>query len=250
MNKTDWVKKCKFWKNKWPLFNNSFIDDKNGINLYYFIEVLNKYMSSVHTIVCDAGSAIYVPCQNLKIKHGQKFILSGAQADMGFALPASIGVSLSNKKNIILVITGDGSFNTNIQEMATIINLNLPIIVFVWNNGGYLSIRNTQKKFYEGRIYGTDEQTGLWFPKLKKVAKTYNFKYVKIKNNKDLNKKISQILKTRKPLLCEIICKKDQEIIPNLMLKQDSKTGKYIQCSLDDMYPFLSQEEHNNEMIN
>ena len=250
MNKQEWLIKCAKWKKKWPFYISDYECDKGGINLYTFIEKLNKTMSSKLTIVCDAGSALYVPCQNLKLKKKQVFILSGAQADMGFALPAAIGVSLADKTKTVAVITGDGSFNTNIQELAVIKNLNLPVIIFVWKNNGYLSIKNTQSKFYGGRVYGTDTETGLWFPDLKKVANTYEMDYIKIKTNNDLEKNISNILKYTTPIICEISCKEDQQIVPTLMLKKDKITGKNIQPSLHDMYPFLSDEEINNEMIN
>ena len=245
--KTEWIHKCQHWKKTWPIFQESFIDDSNGINLYKFIEELNSIMTEKETIVCDAGSAIYVPCQNLKLKEGQDFILSGAQADMGFAVPASVGVYLANTSKNVLVVTGDGSFNTNIQELATIKNLNIPIKIFVWNNNGYLSIRNTQDKFYGGRVYGTDSSNGLWVPELSEIASTYKFEFYKLDNNKTLNEKLPEILSLDKPTICEILCKADQSIVPTLALKKDQKTGENIQCGLDDLYPFLPEEELQKE---
>jgi len=206
-------------------------------------------MTENETIVCDAGSAIYVPSQNLKMKNNQKFILSGAQADMGFSLPASIGVYLADNKKNVIVITGDGSFNTNIQELATIRYLNIPVKIFVWNNNGYLSIKNTQNKFYEGRVYGTDTNHGLWFPDLKNIAYSYEFDYIKINSNEELKVNIQNILNKKTPIICEVICKNNQEIVPTLMLKKDKVTGKSIQCGLDDMYPFLDEKELQKEKI-
>ena len=245
--KKQWEDKCQHWKKIWPVFDESFTDDSGGINLYKFIEELNSIMTEKETIVCDAGSAIYAPCQNLKLKEGQDFILSGAQADMGFALPASIGVYLGNKYKNVLVITGDGSFNTNIQELAAIKNLNIPIKIFVWNNNGYLSIRNTQEKFYDGRVYGTDNSNGLWFPELSEVASTYELDFFRLNNNISLKENLPKILDSSTPVLCEVICKADQSIVPTLALKKDEKTGENIQCGLDDLYPFLTEEELNNE---
>lgn len=249
ITKQEWLDKCQHWKNKWPIFEQSYIDDSDGINLYTFIEILNESMTENETIVCDAGSAIYVPSQNLKMKNNQKFILSGAQADMGFSLPASIGVYLADNKKNVIVITGDGSFNTNIQELATIRYLNIPVKIFVWNNNGYLSIKNTQNKFYEGRVYGTDTNNGLWFPDLKNIAHSYEFDYIKINSNKELKVNIQNILNKKTPIICEVICKNDQEIVPTLMLKKDKVTGKSIQCGLDDMYPFLDEKELQKEKI-
>jgi acetolactate synthase-1/2/3 large subunit len=82
MSLFDWVSKTKKWKTMWPLYLKEYEDDTLGLNLYTFIEIMNEKMTSKETIVCDAGSAIYVPSQNLKMKEGQRFVLSGAQADM------------------------------------------------------------------------------------------------------------------------------------------------------------------------
>ena len=249
MSSFEWLDKVKKWKNMWPLYLEEYKDDTTGLNLYTFIEIMNNKMTSNETIVCDAGSAIYVPSQNLKMKEGQRFVLSGAQADMGFALPASIGVYLADKTKNVLVFTGDGSFNTNIQELATIRNLNIPVKIFIWNNSGYLSIKNTQRKFYEGRIFGTSSGNGLWFPEIEKVAQAYEFSYYSIKTNQDLENLADEIFNQEGPTLIEVICQPNQEIVPTLMLKKDPKTGYNIQCGLHDMYPFLDEETLSEEMI-
>jgi acetolactate synthase-1/2/3 large subunit len=249
MSLINWLNITKKWKNMWPLYLEEYKDDKNGLNLYTFIEIMNENMTQKETVVSDAGSAIYVPSQNLKMKAGQRFILSGAQADMGFALPASIGVYLADDTKNVLVFTGDGSFNTNIQELATIRNLNLPVKIFVWNNNGYLSIKNTQKKFYEGRVYGTSPDDGLWFPEISKIAEAYSFSYYLIEKNQDLIEKASEIINYDGPVLIEVICQPNQEIVPTLMLKKDPETGYNIQCGLHDMYPFLDEHVLSEEMI-
>ncbi len=250
MSNSKWIDTTSRWKNTWKLYLEEYKDDSDGLNLYSFIEIMNENMTEKDTVISDAGSAIYVPSQNLKMKENQRFVLSGAQADMGFAMPASIGVYLGDPSKNVLVFTGDGSFNSNIQEMATIRQLNIPVKIFVWNNNGYLSIRNTQKKFYQGRVYGTDINCGLWFPDLQKVAETYEFDFFKIEKNEDLKLNASKIIANDKPTLIEVKCKPDQEIVPTLMLKKDKKTGHNIQCGLHDMYPFLDDEVLEREMIN
>lgn len=244
-----WLNITSRWKDKWKLYLDEYKDDTNGLNLYTFIEIMNENMTDKETVVSDAGSAIYVPSQNLKMKENQRFVLSGAQADMGFAVPASIGVYLADPLKNVLVFTGDGSFNTNVQELATIRLLNAPVKIFVWNNNGYLSIRNTQKKFYQGRVYGTDKNCGLWFPDLKKIAETYEFDFYYISKNSELSNLASEIINNDKPTIIEIICNPDQEIVPTLMLKKDKITGNSIQCGLHDMYPFLDDEILKEEMI-
>ena len=178
-----WATLCREWKEQW----NESIPDSDNINIYSFIEKLNLSMTSDWYVVTDAGSAYYALSQNLKLLDKQKYIVSSSQADMGCALPASIGVALSNPDKQVLCITGDGSFNSNLQELAVIKYHNLPIKIFVLNNSGYLSIRNTQEKFFEGRVYGTSESKGLWFPSLEGIAKAYDIKWKRFTNIVDLN---------------------------------------------------------------
>ena len=82
---------------------------------------------------------------------------------MGFTFQAAIGVSFARDKKQIIGITGDGSLQFNIQELQTMKHHQLPIKLFVWNNNGYLSIRVTQNKFFEGRLIGTDDSCGSIF---------------------------------------------------------------------------------------
>lgn len=246
MSKQKWVDKCLHWKKKWPVYIEQFNDDTDGINLYYVIESLNKVTNENDIYVTDAGTAYYVASQNLNLVKGQKLIFPGAQADMGFSLPASIGVGLAAKDKNVIVITGDGSFNTNIQELATIRANNIKSKFVILNNDGYLSIRNTQAKFYNGHIYGESPSTGLWFPSLKDIAHTYELKYYKIDNNEELLEAFKNI-HNDECAIYDIKCKYLQEVIPTLSLKQ-SESGKLVQCGLNDMYPFLSDDELQNEI--
>ena len=125
----------------------------------------------------------------------------------------------------------------------------IPIKIFIWNNKGYLSIKNTQNKFYEGRVYGTSAGKGLWFPNLKKIAETYELDYIRISTNEELSDHIKNIINHNNSILCEIVCKEDQEIIPTVSFNKDKNTGKIIHFGLDDLYPFLEQKEREEEMI-
>jgi len=249
--KTDqfWINKCISWRDKWPVFNDNYKDTSKGINMYYFLHKLSEKNKPNSITISDAGSAYYVASQTLQIKQQQRYIISGAQADMGFTLPASIGaaVASSNNKNII-GITGDGSFQMNIQELQTIINYNLSIKIFVLNNGGYLSIRNTMDKFFEGRYYGTDSKSGLTFPKIEKIAYAYGLPYYRLENSDDLDNKLNDILNLEGYALIEVICPFKQEIVPSSSSRQNDE-GKVVSQPLENMYPFLSEEEFKKEMI-
>ncbi len=242
-----WSALCRKWREQWPVCLPQYRDaawQKEGINLYAFVDALSAALPDNAAVVSDAGSAIYVPCQGLKLRDGQRHIISLAQADMGWALPAAIGVALTGRPTI--VVTGDGSFQTNLQELATIRALNLPIKIFVWNNFGYLSIRATQKKLFEGRLMGTDERHGLWFPQLQSLAVTYGFKYDWLGKTGDLDY-LPTILARNGPTLVEVICPPDQAIVPTIGASRDPE-GRIQARPLWDMAPYLPREELEAEL--
>jgi acetolactate synthase-1/2/3 large subunit len=249
-NKTNqsWINKCISWRDKWPVFNETYKDTTKGINIYYFLNELSKKNKPDSITVSDAGSAYYTTSQALQISKQQRYITSGAQADMGFTLPASIGAAVASDSKNIVGITGDGSFQMNIQELQTIVNFNLPIKTFVLNNGGYLSIRNTMDKFFESRYYGTDPKSGLTFPEIEKIAYAYGLPYYRLETSEDLNSKLEEILSLEGYALVEVICPFKQDIVPSSSAKQNEE-GKIVSQPLENMFPFLSEEEFNNEMI-
>lgn len=248
INFSNWNKKCNSWKNKWPTCDPNYLNSKGLINKYAFVKKMQAFLKSNSIVVADAGSSYYVTSQSFNPIKKQRYITSGAQADMGFTLPAAIGASLANKKSMVVAITGDGSFQMNIQELQTIVYYQLPIKLVVLNNNGYLSIRTTQNKFFSGRNIGTDEKTGVSFPDVKKIAKAYGLPYFSAKKIQLLNRSIEKTFTKNGPVILEIFCPPMQEIIPTVSSLKLSN-GMMVSKPLEDMYPFLSREEFFNEMI-
>jgi acetolactate synthase-1/2/3 large subunit len=231
----------------WPVALKEY--EKNPkINMYTFIDHVNKFLGFETAVVADAGSAYYVTAQALKIKDQQRYITSGAQADMGFTLPASIGVSIAKEKGDVVAITGEGSFQMNLQELQTIVQNKLPIKLFIWNNNGYLSIRTTQKKFFEGRIMGTEEATGISFPDVEKIAFAYNIPFFRVASVNELDKVLEKVFAKEGPILCEVVCPEDQEVIPTVSSAK-RPDGSMVSKPIEDMYPFLDREEFTQQMI-
>lgn len=246
---SNWVNTCIHWREKWPVFSPVYYNTDSGVNMYLILEELSKRLIKNEIVVSDAGSAYYVTSQAMKINGELRYITSGAQADMGFTLPASIGAAVAAEglRNVI-GITGDGSFQMNIQELQTIVNYKLPIKIFILNNGGYLSIRNTMDKFFESRYFGTDAASGLALPDSKKIANAYDIPYYSIRNMDDINSTLELILNTPGYSITEVFCPFKQDIIPSSSTKED-ENGKLYSPPLEYMFPFLSDEEFKNEMI-
>lgn len=246
-DRTDWLSKCLHWKEKWSVSLIEYEKNDEKINKYTFVKYLSKYSKKDTTFVADAGSAYYVTAQTLKISEQQRYITSGAQADMGFTLPAAIGVSFA-KEGEVVAITGDGSFQMNIQELQTIVQYQLPIKIFVLNNNGYLSIRTTQSKFFEGRLMGTEPKSGISFPCLEKISNAYGIKYISAKILSELDEALNQTMSHNEPIICEIFCPEFQEIIPTVSSLKRAD-GKMVSKPTEDMYPFLDRKEFIDEMI-
>ncbi|KFN39361.1 MAG: hypothetical protein JU82_07535 [Sulfuricurvum sp. MLSB] len=242
-----WIEKCQYWRDTWPVALKEY-EQQPKINMYAFINHLNKFLMPDVAVVADAGSAYYVTAQALKMKDRQRYITSGAQADMGFTLPASIGVAIASEKQNVVAITGEGSFQMNIQELQTIVQNQLPIKLFIWNNNGYLSIRTTQKKFFEGRLMGTEESTGISFPDVEKIAFAYNIPFFRATEVKELDKTLGNVFSLEGPVLCEIVCPEDQEVIPTVSSAK-RPDGTMVSKPIEDMYPFLDRDEFTEQMI-
>ena len=242
----EWQKKCMHWKEKWPVYQGGY--DINTVNMYEFTKVLSELASEDSIVVSDAGSSYYVISQSFTLNNKkQRYITSGAQADMGFTLPAAIGACIAANKPVI-GITGDGSFQLNIQELQTIKHYNLPVKLIVWNNNGYLSIRATQNKFFDGRRIGTDPESGVSFPEVGKIASAYELPYVKINNVAELREKLADVIAASGPVICEVMCPENQEIIPAVSAVKN-KDGSMTSKPMEDMYPFLDRNEFLDEML-
>jgi len=241
---TDWINKCIELKHKYPVCLAEYKKNKDNMNIYSVVDEICSFLKKSDVIIADAGSAYYAVAQSIKIKQGQRLIIPGGAANMGYNLPASVGASIGLKKKQIICITGDGSLQTNIHELQTISSHKLPIKIFVLNNKGYLSIRNTQHAFFQDRKIGESNKTGLSFPDLEKISFAYGIQYVFIKNKKSLRSLLPEILRSKKPVICDVQCLFKQEIIPSVSSRK-LHDGTMFSLPIDNMYPFLSPEEMN-----
>jgi len=239
--KEDWLEKCKELKNKYPIYLSQYSKSKGPVNMYFAVDRISRNLKSDDIVVTDAGYSYYIVRQAIKIQKGQRLLMPGATGAMGFNLPASIGASIGSEQGRIVCITGDGSLQMNIQELQTISHYNLPIKIFVISNKGYVSIRNTQQ-IYFGRLIGESKKTGLSIPDIYKIANTYGIKFYRAKNNDELVKVIPKVLNSKGPVICEIDCLRNQNIIPTVTSKRLAN-GKMVSVAIDDMYPFLSDTE-------
>ncbi len=242
-----WIKYCQNLKAKYPAVINSMKNQSKYVNSYYFVEKLSEILNAKDIIITDMGFSFTSTHQAFKVKKGQIFHTNSGHAPMGWGLPAAVGAYFAkNKKdNRVICLTGDGGFQLNIQELATVMHHNIPMKIFIFNNGGYLTIKQTQQLGFGGRIMGADKKSGLSFPNYKKLAQTYKMKYFKSISNKDLTKTIKMVVNSKGASICELIMDPDEEQIPKAINKRTPE-GKSVPTKFEDMYPFLSKQELNS----
>lgn len=240
-----WVYKCKRWKDKWPVYDESIHrSDQGGLNLYEIVESINRHMQPKDCFIVDAGQPCYILSTNGKYKEDCRYMAQSAQGDMGYALPASVGVHFAEPELNIVIVIGEGSFYTNMQELAVIRQHKIPVKIFVINNDGYMSIKQTQNRFFGGRQWGVSNSTGVYFADIAKVADSFEIPYFKISNNHDLDSYMANILRRDHPVIVEFMSQHVLDVQPAQAIKPDGKQG-----GLHDMSPFLSQEELDKEMV-
>lgn len=240
LNADAWLKHCQKLKAKYTPLREFKIKQNNPINPYLFVEKLTEQLTEGANVVASNGTAIVSLFQAAKVKQNQRMIVNSGDASMGYGLPAAIGAAVAAKKEIIC-LEGDGSIMMNLQELQTVKNYNLPIKIFILNNAGYISIIQTQRNFF-GRFTACNKQTGVDLPDFKKIAAGFDLPYVCLKKNADLGAKLKQVLSKKGPLVCEVMLEKDYIFAPKLSSKK-LPDGTMVSPSLEDMYPFLSREE-------
>jgi acetolactate synthase-1/2/3 large subunit len=197
-------------------------------------------------VVAGNASACIVSFQTAFIKKGQRLFSNSGAASMGYDLPAAIGAAFAQNGKRVICLAGDGSLQMNIQELQTVVQHRLNIKLFVLNNNGYLSIRNTQKNFF-GKLIGEGPQSGLTFPDIVKVGEAYGLPSLRL-NEARFEDRLREILQMKGPVICEVMLDPEQSFEPRASSKQ-LPDGRIVTAPLEDMYPFLDRQEFLENML-
>lgn len=256
--KKDWMEQCRKWKAEYPVVMQKHYDDRDLVNVYAFVGKLSSMLKEGQITVVGNGSACVVGSHAYVIKKGQRFIINSAIASMGYDLPAAIGACFAGWDGAkgqqsydeeIILMTGDGSIQMNLQELQTIIHHKLPIKIFLINNGGYHSIRQTQKNFFGEPLVGIGEDShDLSFPDMEKLSYAYGFPYYSVDKNDMLEATIGEALKVKGPVICEVFVNRTQNFEPKSATKR-LDDGTLVSAPLEDLAPFLSKDELASNML-
>ena len=248
-SKAEWNTTCLNWKKKYPVIQKKHYEDTDKTNVYAFIGKLSKLLPQDYITVVGNGSACVVGSHGYEIKKGQRFIINSGAASMGYDLPAAIGACIANGKKELVCISGDGSIQMNLQELQTIITNQLPIKIFIINNEGYHSIRQTQTNFFGEPFVGIGPDShDLSFPSMEKLAWAYGYPYAACHSNQELDETLKKVFATSGYMICEVFVGKKQKFEPKSGTKQ-LPDGTLVSAPLEDLAPFLSDEELKENMI-
>ena len=242
-----WLEICKNYRKNYPTIEPFRQNVKDWVDSYNFFDVLSNHKRDL-VYVFGNGTACVSSYQSLRLYENQKVVVNSGCASMGYDLPAAIGACFANGKKDTICVTGEGSLQMNIQELQTIIHNKLPIKIFVLNNAGYISIRNTQNNFFKGHKVGSDKDSGVSFPNIVKLAEVYGFEACRIENQLNLKGELEEILSKPGAVVCEIMLSPTEKMEPKLSSKI-KPDGKMVSKPLEDMFPFLPREEFYKNMI-
>lgn len=227
-------------KAKYPTCLKEYESEREGVNIYTAVDIISQSLGPEDVVVSDAGSAFYAVTQAVVLPRCGRYITSGAMATMGYSLPAAIGIAVASPGGKVVAFTGDGSLHQNIQELGQMQFLDLPIVLVVLNNAGYLSIRASQINYFEERFIGTDEKSGLGLPDISQISRAYGLRVLDVASVNELNSALQEIGSTRGPVVLNILCPKNQPIVPTVSSRIDNG-GRMHSRNLHDMTPLVDE---------
>lgn len=230
----DWKLYCQGMRSQYPNVKEKY-QKEMPLNEYWVTQKISQKVDKKANIIVDTGSVCNIVSQSWNLKEGQRYLISGGLSCMGFWATA-IGANQKGKQ--LVAITGDGSAQMNIQELATLKYNQIPVKLFIYNNNGYMLIRHNQHNYMNDRFLGVGPDSGLQTPDFCKVAGAYGIKAVRIKEEIELESKIEEVLNMKEPVVCEVIVQEFGPIIPRIASKV-MPDGSLKAAEFDDLYPFL-----------
>jgi len=250
----EWLDYCNRVKAKYPVILPEHRERTDYVSSYVLPEKVVQHAKGPITLVTSNGIAYTSTFQAVPIKKGMRMFSNEACASMGYGLPAAIGAYFAMKGErgdrgqTLVCFEGDGSIQMNLQELQTLLTYQIPMKLFVYNNGGYLSIKTTQKAFFGGKFMGSEAGSGVVLPSFEKLANAYGLPYFKLENNQELDVKLPKIFATEGPVLIEVMLDPFEVLGPKAASKK-LPNGQMVSAPLEDMAPFLPRDEFAANMI-
>ncbi len=243
----DW---CRKNVNELEVVEEKHLKSKKGvINPYHFVSVLFDNLSKNTNIITGDGTAAVVTFKAAKLLNSQRLFTNKGCASMGYDLPALIGSLYSDSKNQKehILITGDGSIMMNLQELSSLRKFkDRNIKIFILNNEGYHSIRQSQFNYFNGFEVGCGEDSNLCMPNFRKIAKAFSYNYFKVNSESTLHRALTKNDDNIK--IIEVMIDKEQVFEPRVSATK-LPNGKMVSSPLEEMSPLLPKKDFLKRMI-
>jgi acetolactate synthase-1/2/3 large subunit len=237
-----WLEACADWRRRYPPLVDDYFQDREHVNSYVFTDRLSEALAGGEVVVTGNGLDAWSVYQTFKVRRGQRVFTNVNFGAMGWDLPAAVGAAVARPAGRAVLVTGDGSFQFNVQELLTIGHNQLDVKIFVLNNDGYESIRATQNNFFGGHLVGADPASGVGNPDFRLLAEAYRLGYAFVRTNDEIPTVISSVLAADGPVLCEVNLSRTQTRTPKTSSYRNER-GELESRPLEDMFPFLPREE-------
>ena len=203
-----WLEEINEWHSTHPL---SYSKTNGLLKPQFVIEKLYEHTKGKAIVCTDVGQHQMWSAQFYKFEEPRSFLSSGGLGTMGFGLPASIGAKLAQPQKTVINITGDGSFQMNLQELATAVQNELPIKIAILNNCSYGMVRQWQSLFYKGRYYATDLHGN---PDFVKLAESFGAVGMRVTKEGEVDDTIKQALNMPKTVVIDFRIDRDEKVYP------------------------------------
>ncbi len=248
-DRSAWFARYAAWKHRYALNGGAPWPASGEISHFHLISAFSKAFPE-NALIMTGGSGLAVESfwMTFEAKRGQRMCTTSGLGSMGYGLPAMIGACIARGRAPTIGVESDGSLMMNLQELATLRGLNLPVCMFIINNAGYASIRNTQRNYFNGRYVGTGPEAGLFMPDFVALAQALGLPAMRISDAAELESGIAHALAQPGPFICDISVTPDESLWPKA-IAVPQPDGTLLSMPLEDMTPLLPREELRAQMI-
>ena len=241
-----WITYADEMREKYPALAE-VIPHADGLTDGYMVtKYINQYAGTDDVYVASPSAFAY-GYNVYELHDGQEYICPVGLGSMGTGLPCAIGACIASGKKRTILGEGDGSLQHNIQELALLRQYDLPIKIFIDSNNGYRQIYTMQQTHFAGRFAGCTPESGVGMPNLRSIAEAYGLDYYEIVCADETEEIVRRALADDVPAIINMVSSPAVEFVP-IIKSRIGADGKMISSKLEDLYPFLPEEEQRRNM--
>ena len=247
-NHGEWLAMCRNYQEQFPWVGPEHADRGGFMNSYRFMERLNGFFKKDQIVVTDMGTALLCAHQALHIEDGQRLMTSTGLGEMGYGLPAAIGVAFATDRGEVMCLNCDGGMMLNLQELQTIVHHRLKVKLFIFNNDGYLMIKHTQNALFKSGYVGTDKSSGVSCPDYSKIGAAFDIPTFQIRTWDECDATLEKVQAAEGPVICEVFMHPEQIFSPKLSLVS-REDGSLVSPPLEDLSPLVPRDVLERAML-